>query len=75
MASELDSDPKGLWRIVAWVWQGHLLDLLDRREEALIWYGKASQADFRDSMQHSQYGIDIDAGWIEDRLHTPITRE
>jgi hypothetical protein len=71
-AAERSTDT--LTRMVGWVWQGHLLDLLGRREEALVWYRKAQEAGFSDSIRHDQYGIVLDARWIEERLHTPFRR-
>jgi hypothetical protein len=62
------------WRIGGWVWQGHLLDLLGRRDEALTWYQKAQAAGFDGSIHHDQYGIVLDAGWIEARLRAPFHR-
>jgi tetratricopeptide (TPR) repeat protein len=61
-------------RVVSWVWQGHLLDLLERREEALESYQKAHETRFSGSVQHDQYGIVLDARWIEERLRRPFTR-
>jgi Peptidase family M1 domain len=62
------------YRVVSWVWQGHLLDLLERREEALESYQKARETRFTGSVQHDQYGIVLDARWIEERLQRPFTR-
>jgi hypothetical protein len=56
------------------VWSGHILDLLSRREEALEWYRKAQKVTFSGTMQHDQYGIVIDARWIEERLQAPFKR-
>jgi tetratricopeptide (TPR) repeat protein len=61
-------------RTCGWVWQGHLLDLLGRREEALAWYRKAREAGFNGVIHHDQYGIVLDARWIEERLRAPFER-
>jgi hypothetical protein len=71
-AAERSTDPTR--RTGSWVWQGHLLDLLGRREEALRWYRKAQEVGFSDSLRHDQYGIELDARWIEERLRAPFER-
>lgn len=59
----------------AFVWQGHVLDLLGRRGEAIEAYRKALEVGGPSpSMQHSQYDMTIDRAWIEERLKTPFTR-
>jgi hypothetical protein len=63
-----------MWRPTALVWQGHLLDLLGRREEAVARYKEAQALPFSGTMRHDQYGIVIDAQWIEERLETPFER-
>jgi hypothetical protein len=70
-AAEFD-DP--MWRPVALVWQGHILDLLARREEAVARYKEAQGMALPATMRHDQYGIVIDAQWIEERLNTPFRR-
>ena len=64
-----------LWRFTSLVWQGHLLDLLDRRDEALERYREALAAAGGHSMQHSQYGLEISRAWVEERLREPFVRE
>ena len=56
------------------VWQGHLLDLMGRREEALGCYKEAFEMKPKSYMRHDQYGIKIDIDWIEERLKTPFQR-
>jgi tetratricopeptide (TPR) repeat protein len=67
------SDPD--WRFVALVWQGHLLDLLGRRAEAVARYQEALKVPGSPSMQHSQYKLVIDKHWVEERLKTPFERK
>jgi tetratricopeptide (TPR) repeat protein len=69
-AAESDSD----WRFVALVWQGHLLDLLGRRAEAVARYQEALKMPGSPSMQHSQYNLVINKQWVEERLKTPFER-
>jgi len=57
------------------VWQGHVLDLMNRREEALSCYKQAIEMMKPTSMaRNDQYGIIIDIDWIKDRLETPFER-
>ena len=60
---------------LAHVWQGHVLDLVGRREEALAAYRKALEGAEELSMRHDQYGLEIDRAWVEERLKTPFERE
>jgi len=61
-------------RAVALVWQGHLHDVAGQREEALDCYRKAKDVGMTGTMRHDQYGMVIDADWIEARLKTPFQR-
>ncbi len=63
----------GLENFTALTWQGHLNDLLGRREAALAAYRKALEADTGQAMTHSQYRMKIDRAWVEARLKTPFT--
>ena len=57
-------------------WQGHLLDLTNRREEALACYKQAIEMmEPTSTVRNDQYGITIDIDWITDRLETPFERE
>jgi hypothetical protein len=61
-------------RFVALVWQGHLLDLLGRRGEAVTRYEEALKLPGSPSMQHGQYNMTINKQWVEERLKTPFER-
>jgi hypothetical protein len=63
------------WRFAALVWQGHLLDLLGRRPEAVVRYEEALRIPGSPTMRHDQYHIVLDKNWVEDRLKTPFERE
>jgi proline iminopeptidase len=54
------------------VWQGHILDLLHRRSEALVAYRKAKERTLQ--IRHDNYGIVLDKQYVEERLKTPFTR-
>jgi tetratricopeptide (TPR) repeat protein len=62
-------------RFVALVWQGHLLDLLGRRDEAVAAYQEALKVPGTPNMRHDQYGLTLDKAWVEQRLHTPFERK
>jgi len=57
------------------VWQGHLLDLMNRREETLRCYKEALEMKPTSWVRHDQYGIKIDFDWIKERLRTPFQRD
>jgi beta-lactamase regulating signal transducer with metallopeptidase domain/tetratricopeptide (TPR) repeat protein len=56
----------------ALVWQGHMLDLLHRRDEALQLYKEALAITGYETLRHDQYGMKIDRAWVEERLRTPF---
>ncbi len=56
------------------VWQGQMLDLLGRREEAIRCYRQALDRDVHPEIQHSQYGLLIDRAWAERKLEEPFER-
>jgi tetratricopeptide (TPR) repeat protein len=64
-------DPSGV-KFGALVWQGHMLDLLGDRTQALQCYREAlaRSADF--SIRHDQYGITLDRKWVEERIAIPF---
>jgi tetratricopeptide (TPR) repeat protein len=59
---------------MATVWQGIVLDLLGRREEALARYRTALAKSDTPTLTHSQYRLTIDRAWVEQRLNQPFTR-
>jgi len=63
------------WRFAALVWEGHLLDLLGRRSEALAAYQEALKIPGTPNMRHDQYELVIDKKWVEERLKTPFERK
>jgi tetratricopeptide (TPR) repeat protein len=68
-----DSEDR-LWGLLGLVWQGHVLDLLDRREEALARYAEAQKLPWPGPIQHDQYGMVLGPDWLEARLETPFER-
>jgi len=68
-------EPKSIWGFAAHVWQGHLLDLLNCRDEAIEQYRIAQEMGDVGTMQHDQYGLVINQEWVEARLRTAFQRE
>ena len=62
-------------RFAALVWQGHLLDLLGRRAEAIARYQAALQVPGSPSIRHDQYHMVVDKPWAEERLKTAFERK
>jgi len=60
------------------VWQGIVLDVLNRRSEALERYRASLEVLKRDPsrrIQSDQYALLIDRAWVEARLQTPFQRK
>jgi tetratricopeptide (TPR) repeat protein len=68
------SEKKSMWGFAAMVWQGHLLDLMGRRKEAVQCYKAALERDTGETMRHDQYGIIINRQWVMQRLRKPFQR-
>jgi hypothetical protein len=60
---------------MAAAWQGILLDLLGRREQALERYRAALPLAGTAKMQHGQYNLVIDRSFVEQRLKEPFVRK
>ncbi len=54
-------------------WQGHVLDLMNRREEAVVCYQKALDQFTGRVMRNGQFSIVINRPWIEQRIKSPFT--
>ncbi len=62
-------------RALATLWQGHLLDLLGRREEALTRYRTVAELEMDDVWSHDQYGLRYALSpYAAERLETPFVR-
>ncbi|UCC71640.1 MAG: alpha/beta fold hydrolase [Gemmatimonadota bacterium] len=60
---------------VSIIWQGHMLDLLGRREEAIARYQRAVDLGSEGGMRHDQYGLSYEFGpYAAERLLTPFRR-
>ncbi|MEJ2079150.1 MAG: hypothetical protein P8020_04750 [Acidobacteriota bacterium] len=69
-----DQPDEKVWEFYDDAWQGMLLDLLGRREEALARYQSALNTGVDVSFQHSQYGLVLDRKFIKERLEKPFVR-
>ncbi len=59
----------------ALIWQGHMLDLLGKRPEALMRYQKAAELNVANTWTHSQYGLKYELSpYARERLGTPFKR-
>jgi tetratricopeptide (TPR) repeat protein len=68
-------DSSALLKFTALVWMGHLLDLQKQRDKAVEYYKKALELDTGETMTHSQYGMQINRQWVEERLKSPFVRK
>ncbi len=71
--ADVDGNPKRV--AVARIWQGHLLDLLDRREEAVNVYRRVVTMGLKDGTRHDQYDLSYEYGpYAASRVETPFQR-
>jgi len=60
---------------LALIWQGHMLDLLDRRPEAIARYKRVADMNLNDSWSHSQYQMQYQVSpYARERMETPFVR-
>ena len=63
-------------QFAAFTWKGHLLDLMNRREDAILAYKDALKIDIdSETMRHDYYGMVIDRKWVEERFKVPFERK
>ncbi|MFC1614536.1 M1 family aminopeptidase [Gemmatimonadota bacterium] len=73
--AELLADHNSLLRFKSLAWEGHILDILGRRQEAIAKYREALNKDTGGYARHDQYGMTIDRKWINKRLKEPFQRK
>ena len=57
------------------IWQGHMLDLLGKRKEAIALYSQAADMNIDDVWRHSQYGLNYAISpYARERMKTPFKR-
>jgi len=60
---------------IALIWQGHMLDLMERRAEAITRYGKVVMMNFDFSPSHGQYGMRYTVTpYAKERIKSPFKR-
>ncbi len=63
------------WVALGMIWQGHMLDLMERREEAISLYQKVVEMNANDRWQHGQFGLSYQLSpWAAERLESPFIR-
>gem|GEM_PF-385540 len=73
-AAELLENEGSPYTFVSYVWQGHVLDILGRREQAILSYEEALRRDTGRTSEYSQYKMKIGQQWIRERLEMPFHR-
>jgi tetratricopeptide (TPR) repeat protein len=68
----LGSNSSELLNFTALVWMGQLMDLQKQRDKAVEYYKKALEHDTGETMTHSQYGLQLNRRWVEERLRQPF---
>jgi tetratricopeptide (TPR) repeat protein len=68
----LTVDSSELLKFTALVWIGQLLDLQKQRDRAVEYYKRALEHDTGETMTHSQYGMELNRRWVEERLRQPF---
>lgn len=58
----------------ALVWEGLILDLLGRRQEAVTAYTQALDQPMRSRMRHNQYGLQLTKDYVRERIRIPFER-
>jgi tetratricopeptide (TPR) repeat protein len=62
-------------KAVAIIWQGHMLDLLDRRDEAIARYREAADMGVDMEYRHDQYGLAYNlSSYATERMDSPFVR-
>jgi tetratricopeptide (TPR) repeat protein len=73
LEAEGEGDPPMV--AVAAIWEGHMLDLLGRREEAIAKYQAVVEMDVQASRSHDQYGLRYaPSPYAAERIETPFRR-
>lgn len=63
------------YEAVALIWQGHMLDLLGRRDEAVSRYGQAGEMNLDDTWMHGQYDMKYSLSpYARERMKEPFQR-
>ncbi len=75
MQEAADEQEEQNYVAVALIWQGHMLDLLGRREEAVKQYSKAADMNLSDTWMHGQYDLKYSLSpYARERMGKPFQR-
>ena len=70
-----EAEGNDAYRCMAIIWQGHMLDLLGRRSEAVTLYQQAADMQIDDQWMHSQFEMSYTLSpWAAERVKDPFTR-
>jgi hypothetical protein len=66
-------EPSKTTAAMALIWQGHILDLMNRRNEAVARYKQVAAMSLGDGTKHDQYGMAyVFSAYAEERMQTPF---
>ncbi|MBX7256967.1 MAG: sigma-70 family RNA polymerase sigma factor [Candidatus Hydrogenedentes bacterium] len=72
MSAAADNDTMSA---VSYIWQGQMLDLLGKRQDAIAAYTTAANMNVTGEMRHDQFGLAYSPSeYAKERLQTPFTR-
>jgi tetratricopeptide (TPR) repeat protein len=73
MEETADGDPDR--QAMAIIWQGHMLDLLGKRETAISKYKRVAEMSIDSGVRHDQYGLAYEyTPYAKERMTTPFVR-
>ena len=63
------------YEAIALVWQGHMLDLLGRRDEAVERYSRVAAMNVQETTHHNVYGMEYSPSkYASERTEIPFER-
>ena len=66
-------EPSQTTGAMALIWQGHILDIMNQRNEAVARYKQVAAMNLGDGKKHDQYGMAYDfSAYAEERMQTPF---
>lgn len=75
LGADVQSKGGGPYACIALIWQGHMLDLLGRRTEAIGRYKAAAALNVEGAFTHSQFGMRyVPSAWAAERIRAPFKR-
>lgn len=75
MSEKLQTQRDVFSSALALVWQGHMLDLMGRREEAISAYKTVAEMNVQGNIRHEQFDLPYSPKpWAVERIATPFVR-